>query len=199
MEGYASLRAWAKALIGGAAALTCVTAHAQDNGIFIGASAADVSTDFDLGLAAPAYDVDDETSGFKLIGGIRPLDPFALEFNYVDLGEMEATLADVCPPAIGGGCPGSVTFDATALSVSAVGYVSLPFIDLFGRAGVARWESEREIPLLGSATERGTDMTYGAGAQVRFLSFAVRLEYERFELDRDSVDTVSVGFTYTFL
>lgn len=198
MEGNASLRTWAKALIG-VAAIGCYSAHAQDNGIYIGASAADVSTDFDLGLAAPAYDVDDETSGFKLIGGIRPLDPFGVEVNYVDLGDTDATFSGVCPPVVGGGCPGSATFDARALSVSAVGYYSLPLVDVFGRIGVARWESEREIPLLGSATERGTDLTYGAGAQVRLLSIALRLEYERFELDRDSVDSVSVGFTYTFL
>jgi hypothetical protein len=30
-------------------------------------------------------------------------------------------------------------------------------------------------------------------------SFALRLEYERFDLDDDSVDLVSLGFTYTFL
>ena len=198
MEGCASLRMWAKALIGVAAA-ACGAAHAQDNGIYIGASAADVSTDFDLGAAAPAYDVDDETSGFKLIAGIRPLNPLAVEFNYVDLGEMDAILSRVCPPVVGGGCPGSATFDARALSVSAVAFYSLPLVDLFGRVGAARWESKREIPLLGSATERGTDLTYGAGVQVRFLSFAVRAEYERFELDRDSVDSVSIGFTYTFL
>jgi opacity protein-like surface antigen len=198
MEGYASFRASAKALLG-VAAIASGSAHAQDNGIYIGASAADISTDFDLGPATPAYDVDDETSGFKLIGGIRPLDPLGIEVNYVDLGEMDAVLSGVCPPVIGGGCPGSATFDARALSVSALGYYSLPLVDLFGRVGVARWESKREIPLLGSATERGTDLTYGAGVQIRFLSFALRAEYERFELDRDSVDSVSIGLTYTFL
>lgn len=199
MEGNALLRMRAKPLVGIAAAMLCCSAHAQDNGIYIGAAAADVSTDFDLAIATSAYDVDDESSGFKLIGGIRPLDPFGIEVNYVDLGEMDATLSAACPPAAGGTCPASATFDARALSVSGVGYYSLPFVDLFGRVGVARWESDREFSLLGDDSESGTDMTYGVGVQLRFLSLALRLEYERFDLDRDSVDSVSLGLTYTFL
>ena len=45
----------------------------------------------------------------------------------------------------------------------------------------------------------GSDPTYGAGAQMRLGSFALRLEYERFDFDHDSSDLVSIGFTYTFL
>src|SRR5690606_27432887 len=88
-------------------------------------------------------------------------------------------------------------FDAQALSVSAVGYYSLPLVDLFGRVGVARWKSDRDAGFFGD-TERGTDLTYGVGAQLRFLSLALRLEYERFKIDSDSIDTVSLGLTYTF-
>lgn len=198
MDCKAQVRPWIKPLVGIVAAIACGAAAAQDNGIYIGAAVADVSSDFDLGLAAPAYRVDDDSSGFKLIGGIRPLDRLGLEVNYVDLGDADAALSAACPPAVGGGCPASATFDARALSVSALGYYSLPFVDLFGRVGVARWESDRDAALLGDDTERGTDLTYGIGAQLRFLSLALRLEYERFELDRDSVDSVSLGITYTF-
>ncbi|HEX6994707.1 MAG TPA: outer membrane beta-barrel protein [Gammaproteobacteria bacterium] len=193
MEG--KFRNWTMPLVTLAAALACGAANAQDNGIYIGAAVADVSSDFDLGVAAPAYRVDDDSSGFKLIGGIRPLDPIGLELNYVDLGDAKATLAAACP---GGTCPASAGFDARALSVSAVGYYSLPLVDLYGRVGVARWESDRDAGLFGDDSERGTDLTYGVGAQLRFLSLALRVEYERFELDHDSVDSVSLGLTYTF-
>jgi hypothetical protein len=63
---------------------------------------------------------------------------------------------------------------------------------------MARWESDVSL-LGGSQSDSGTDPTYGAGAQFRVGSFAFRLEYERFELDDDSSDLVSIGFTYTFL
>jgi len=195
MEGM--FRNWTKPIVVVTAMLACGAAYAQDNGIYIGAAVSDVSSDFDLGVVAPAYRLDDEDNGFKLIGGIRPLDRLALEVNYVDLGEANAALAATCPVQAGGTCPVSAAFDARALSVSAVGFYTLPFVDLYGRAGVARWKSESNATFFGD-TERGTDLTYGVGAQLRFLSLALRLEYERFELDRDSIDSVSLGLTYTF-
>jgi len=76
--------------------------------------------------------------------------------------------------------------------------VALPLVDLFARVGVSRWESELQV-LSSTQKEEGTDPTYGVGAQVRVGSFALRLEYERFDLEDDSVDLVSLGFTYTFL
>lgn len=45
----------------------------------------------------------------------------------------------------------------------------------------------------------GTDPTYGAGVQGRLGSCAIRAEYERFKLENDSIDSLSLGFTYTFL
>ena len=84
-----------------------------------------------------------------------------------------------------------------SLSVSAVGLFSLPLVDLYGRVGLARWEAERRV--LVAQKDEGTDPTYGAGVQVRLGSFALRVEYERFELGDDSADLRSIGFTYTFL
>jgi hypothetical protein len=78
-----------------------------------------------------------------------------------------------------------------------VGLFTLPLVDLYGRVGVARWESERTI--FAPQKDEGTDPTYGAGVQLRIGSFAVRVEYERFEFGDDSADMRSVGFTYTFL
>ena len=103
MEG--NFRYWMKPLVAVAATLACGAAYAQDNGIFIGAAVSDVSSDFDLGIASPAYRIDDDSSGFKLIGGIRPLDPIGLEVNYVDLGEVDLTLTAAWAPAAGGPGP----------------------------------------------------------------------------------------------
>jgi hypothetical protein len=166
-------------------------ALAADNGFYLGGAAADVSSDYALPVGAGSVDDDD---GLKLIGGMRPLDSFAIEANYVDLGTTRAPLNIFCITAP---CPSRIDIDTQALSVSAVGLFTLPLVDLYGRVGVARWESEREI--LVSQKDEGTDPTYGAGVQVRLGSFALRVEYERFELGDDSVDLRSIGFTYTFL
>jgi OOP family OmpA-OmpF porin len=165
---------------------------AADNGFYLGLASSDVSSDYDLGPAV-AGDADDDR-GFKGIVGFRPLDSFAIEANYVDLGETVVPLSLVCVTVP---CPTQASIDAQAVSVSAVGLFTLPLVDLFARVGYARWEAE----LAPFATEKrdGSDPTYGAGAQVRLGSFALRVEYERFKFDDDDADLVSVGFTYTFL
>ena len=160
-------------------------AFAADNGFYLGLAASDVSSDY---AAASASGADDD-SGLKAIVGFRPLDSFAIEANYVDMGETRVPISF---------SPSTLSIDSEAFSVSAVGLLPLPLVDLYGRLGVARWESE--LSLLGASQKNtGTDPTYGAGAQFRVGSVALRLEYERFDFDDDSADLVSVGFTYTFL
>jgi hypothetical protein len=167
-------------------------ALAADNGFYVGLASSDVESDYDLGSAA-AGDADDDR-GLKGIVGIRPLDSFAIEANYVDLGETVVPLSLVCIQAP---CPTEASIDSQAISVSAVGLYTLPLVDLYARVGYARWESESSpFP---AENREGSDPTYGAGAQVRVGSFALRFEYERFEFDDESADLVSVGFTYTFL
>lgn len=164
---------------------------AADNGFYLGGAASNVSSDYALPVGAGAVDDDD---GLKLIGGIRPLDSFAIEANYADFGTTHVPLGIVC---ITQPCPAGQDIDSRALSVSAVGLFTLPLVDIYGRVGMARWEVERSA--IFAVKDEGTDPTYGAGVQVRLGSFALRVEYERFDFGDDSVDLRSIGFTYTFL
>ena len=166
-------------------------AFAADNGFYLGGAASNVSSEYGFPPSSGSPDDDD---GLKLIGGFRALDSFAIEANYVDFGTTRVPLGLACVTTP---CPSETSIDSQALSVSAVGLFALPFVDLYGRVGVARWESERQLVV--SEKGEGTDPTYGAGVQLRFGSFAVRVEYERFELGDDAADLRSVGFTYTFL
>ena len=162
-------------------------ALAADNGFYLGLASSEVSSDY--AVSAVSSSGADDDRGLKAIVGFRPLDSFAIEANYVDMGETNVAVA--FPPS-------TLSIDSEALSVSAVGLIALPLVDLYGRVGVSRWESEASL-LGGTQKETGTDPTYGAGAQFRVGSFALRFEYERFELEDDSSDLVSIGFTYTFL
>jgi hypothetical protein len=76
-------------------------------------------------------------------------------------------------------------------------------IDLFGKIGVARWEVDGSVnSILGrfTASDSGTELAYGGGAQVRLGSLALRAEYETFDIDNsDGLDLFSLGFTWTFL
>jgi hypothetical protein len=180
-------------LIAALSVLPCFS-QAADNGIYLGASFADVSPNDDW-LASPTLS---EKDGFKLIGGIRPLDWLGIEANYVDLGSVEVRFPIVCVGVVGP-CDDRASLEATALSVSAVAFKTFTVLDIFARAGVSRWQSDEANPFFGDRDDDGTDATYGVGLQLRLQSIAVRLEYERFKLLGDSTDAVSLGFTYTFL
>ena len=172
---------------------------AADNGIFLGVAAGDVSSDYDWGLGPQAIGAAQEDRGFKLIGGVRPIDALAVEVDYVDFGATAVPIFVACPAVVGFPCPDRASIDTRALQVSVVGLLALPLLDVFGRVGVSRWESDRTVRFTSSRTEEGTDPTFGVGAQVRVGSFALRVEYERFERPSGSVDIASLGFTYTFL
>jgi len=79
----------------------------------------------------------------------------------------------------------------------------------FVRAGTARWKLDRDVELgfrtgppgmpVPGETHEGTDLTYGAGVQLRLASFALRVEYERFDFSSDSAESLSVGFVRNIL
>ena len=179
------------------AASTPAVGWGADNGIYIGGSLASASPDIDW---STSHGPEDEGKGFKAIIGARPLDWIAIEANYVDLGETSVPLlAGVCPIPPGPPCPNEETFDARAVSLSVLGMKALPLVDLYARVGAARWETERQVRFGPRQERAGTDPTYGLGLQARVGSFALRAEYERFDFGRDDSDSLSVGFTYTFL
>lgn len=170
-------------------------AHAQDSGFYLGGgitrTSLDTSNDF-VQDAPDDFDLDDDDNGWKVIAGVRLLDWFAVEGNYVDFGGVNAG-----DDALGG------EYELTGFDAFAVGFLSAPFVDVFGKVGAIRWDAEGRVNFGGvsfSDDESGTDFAYGAGVQARFGSLGARLEYERFEVDgTDEVAMLTLGVTYTFL
>jgi hypothetical protein len=177
------------ALAAVAAMVGSPASHAADNGFYLGAAVTDSKID---GIA-DGVDLDD--TSFKIIAGLRPLDWLGFEANYVDLGSED----------FAAGTLASASVDAKAYSAFAVGFLQLDPapIDLYAKVGLARWELDGSVSsALGrfDASDDGTEFAYGGGIQARLGSFAVRAEYETFELDDSAeLDLISVGFTWTFL
>ena len=186
----------------GAAVIACVgflpvsgTASAADNGFYLGAgitrTSFDTSSDF-VQDAPDDFSIDDDDNGYKIIAGIRPLDWLAIEANYVDFGSV-ASGDDV----LGG------EFELTGIDAFAVGFLPLPFVDIYGKLGAIRWDADARVNVGGSSfsdSESGTDIAWGAGVQARLGSLAGRLEYERFEVDdTEEIAMITLGLTYTFL
>jgi opacity protein-like surface antigen len=172
-------------------------AQAADNGIYLGGGVTRTSIDTgnDFIESAPDFSLDDDDNGFKVIAGMRPLDWLAFEANYVDFGNIEVS-------STGASVPGG-SFELTGIDAFAVGFLPVTFVDIFGKVGAIRWDSDSAANVGGidfEDSDSGTDLAYGAGVQARLGSLAARLEYERFEVDNtDEVAMITLGLTYTFL
>ena len=183
------LPALALALMGTAAQATL----AADNGVYLGAGVSQVKLD-NVGKDFNTGNLNDfklDDTSWKLIGGFRPIDNFAVELNYMDLGNESRTV---------GGVPFNV--DGKAYAGYAVGFLPIGPIDLFAKGGLVRWESNANAggPLGFRFDDKGTEFGYGAGVQARLGSLAARLEYEQFDVDHtDGVELLSLGVTWTFL
>ena len=134
-------------------------------------------------------------TSWKIYGGFRPLGfPLGVEAEYMDLGSAD-----------GYTYYGPAHADSKAFAAFAVGYLPIPVpdIDVYGKAGLARWQFNGDLPEQGlfGLSQNGTDFAWGVGAQVHFLSrFAARVEYEHFNVrEADDVQLYTLGVSYTFL
>lgn len=167
--------------------LAAGAAHGADNGFYLGAG---VSQSEIAGFENQGFDLDD--TAWKIIAGFRPLEVFAVEASYMDLGSESAAV------------PGFGTASAEANAIAAYGLVFLPLapIDLYAKAGLALWNVEGGLSGVPGTDfdEDGTEFAYGAGIQARFGSLAIRGEYEAFDVENtDGAELFSLALTWTFL
>jgi opacity protein-like surface antigen len=180
-----------KLLLAGTLALFASAAQADDLlGLYAGAGITRAKvedifhTDFNL-----------SNTSWKIYAGFRPAGfPLGIDVDYMDLGSAAA-----------GTFEGVAHADAKAFAAYAVGYLPIPVpnIDVYGKAGLARWQFNGNVtqPGLFAVSDNGTDFAWGVGGQVHFLErFAVRIEYEHFNIrDADDVQLYSLGVSYTIL
>ena len=175
---------------------------ADENGLYAGASIGHVSrSGFPL-LSIDPRDVGHVggDSALKIFVGLRPFNPLAFELSYADFGRQHVQVLGAGPA----GGPGAfqnpiATFDSRAVSISALGVYSLPSVELFGRLGVARWQSDSLRPPSSVHDHRGgTDPSYGIGAQMNLPTIGLRVEYEGFKIASDTTKLLSFGVVYRF-
>ena len=148
-----------------------------DSGFYIGAGVGDTSV--------KEGDFDESDSSYKIFGGYNfgliPLIDLAAEASYVDFGNPAS---------------GANSIDVNGYNAFGLAGLSFGPFGVFAKAGAIRWDVDfRDATSSGS--DSGTDPAYGVGARFALGAFAVRAEYEVYDLDVD-VEMISVSGVFTF-
>jgi opacity protein-like surface antigen len=177
--------------------MACVLAagaHAAENGFYVGAASGEMETRHKVGLGN-AYD--DQDSSFKVIAGWRPVDWFAIEGSYFDLGDVTLQQS----------APGLQPFrlEQKGYDAFAVFLVDIAMFDLFLKAGAVKSSADLTTSTIAgpaSSVDQDTDFAWGAGAQFRARKLVTRIEYERLEISNGNSfkppKVVSVGVIWSF-
>lgn len=173
-------------------------APAQDlAGFYVGGGIGNATLELEDSESSADFKSDD--TGYKLFAGYRIIDWVAVEASYAQYGSPEDRVFGL-----------NLEGDFHSFSVNALGLLPLGSFDLFGRAGIARWEGRlRSTDSGDSAREDNFDPIIGIGAQLRAGRVAVRLEAEAlllsFDDDEDDesdgddwVDMYSLGILVRF-
>lgn len=204
--------------------MDCAPGLAADPlGFYLGAVVghSQVRNDLNNEFGALFPGINGSATGWKLMAGIRPLPILGAEVAYIDFGSVSGSVS-IPATATQGGFNATASSHPKATALLAVGYlpIPMPHLDVFAKAGVAQLEYDVRAtgqatcplnlpcfppplplpPLLPpySASERGTHPAYGAGAQLKLASLAVRAEYERISASSGDVDLLSIGLTLVF-
>lgn len=155
---------------------------------YIGAGAGMTTIDFCDEFAAPGVSCDDGDTGLKIFGGYKFSPNLAVEGAWVDLGDV--TLSSGI---------GSASVGTDGLEVAAVGIWPInPKWNVFGKLGLYMWDASVSTGF-GSVSEDGTDLMFGFGGTWNFAErISLRAEWERFDLDGEDADFLSVGVQFNF-
>ena len=167
-------------------------AEAADTGFYVGAGYVRAQVNNVFGTSGYGFKIDD--NAWKAILGFRPAPPFAVEANYVDLGHQSHGL-------LGGNPYGHA--DARAFDIFGVGLLPLGPIDIYGKAGGARWTLSGNTTgpnnTLLALDRNGTSFVWGAGIQAHWGPLGARLEYEHFKMPyTDGARLYTAAVTFTF-
>jgi len=173
-------------------------------GLYLGGSVGRANVRVDHHTAGDLFELDNDDMGWKAMLGVRPIAPLGAEFEYIDFGHPVHTIDAV-----------RTDTRARGAGLFAVGYLPIPVIDVFGKAGVARLQtiargvsqtvqpngevcSNSSLSCLFDSNHTDTRFAYGGGVQFKLGRFGIRAEYERISANGGDPSLLSVGAIYTF-
>ena len=145
----------------------------------------------DIGLSD--FGLEDDEEWLKVYGGIRLGKVVGIEAAWHDFGEVRC-----CDQIVDAG----FRVDLQGLSAAAVLSVPIKRLRLFVKAGVLAWEADGEVITIAGELPfalDGEDPMAGVGAEFELAEhFALRAEWEIFQVDKGELDSVSVGVQFRF-
>jgi hypothetical protein len=186
------------------------TAALADNpaGFYLGAGVgySTIRSD-DPSYGLPGYYNDHQTA-WKVIAGVRPIPFVGAEFEYIDFGQPSGLNGYYNSAYYG------LDSHPRASALFAVGYLPLPvpFFDIYGKAGVARLQTDVTTTVTAPCTgtqctpvvysyrqdQTANKLAYGVGVQSKYWGVSFRAEYERISSTYGDPDALTVGATWTF-
>jgi hypothetical protein len=158
-----------------------------------------------------SYDLDEHHTAWKVMLGLRPIPVLGGELEYLDFGHagVNSTFAEL---------PLEADARVKGPALFAVGYIPLPIplLDIYGKVGLAHLQTAVNatnvghlicttvcsaiawIPGVYHLDRTAWSSVYGAGAQLKLSSIAVRVEYERVLESGGDPDLLSLGLTWSF-
>ena len=170
------------------AVLTPITTLA-DSGFFVAASigSAELSEEFD------GFDVDADSTAYRLTVGWRFNDYLAVDGGYHNFGRFDQTF-DI------EGTSTEVSLKADGFTLGVVG--SLPLGNrwsLFARSGAFFWDGDADINSVTAATPEDTNFYFGTGVRLAMIEkLSLTADGSRYDLDNASSTVFSVGIDISF-
>lgn len=160
-----------------------------ENGIYVAASVgqAELSENFD------GFDVDADSTAFRITLGWRFNEHFAIDGGYHNFGRFDQSF-DV------DGTVSEVSLKADGFTFGGVGTVPVgDRFSLFARAGVFFWDGDADINSVTAATPEDTNFYLGAGLRLDLTDrLSATADGSRYDLDGTSSTVFSVGLAYRF-
>lgn len=193
-----------------------MAANAWEPSFYLGAGYGFSDFDTGVGSLTGTASLDDDDSGFKILGGVKFNKFLGLELSYNDFGEAELrgnngdtfVFNGITRTFLADG----VTLEAEAdtIAIEAVvfapldeltGNDSLKYFEPFLKVGAHFWDIEYSIAASNIsstfADDDGTDVVFGAGINFNFDFLTIRAEWQRFNTD-DEIDFFSGSLIFNF-
>ena len=166
-----------------------------------------LKNEIETGVTNVSSTLDEEDSGYSLYVGLPMSNTMDIEVSYNDFGEASLSGVSGNQFKFDGDTYEFTATASLAISATSVGIAAKQKLELtegvmlYGKLGVHQWDSKFSVSstdTTASLDDDGADIFYGAGLEVSMSNLKGRIGYSLYDLDGEDIDSVNVGFIFSF-